>query len=175
MMEIWKDIKDYEGLYQVSNLGRVKSLNYRHIGKERILKPLKAINGYLFVILYKDGKKDIFRVHRLVAETFIPNPENKPEVNHKSENKTDNRVENIEWIWHKDNCNHGTRNERVSKKLTNGKLSKPVLQFTLDGEFVREWPSTQECGRNGFIYQKISLCCRGKQKSHKGYKWKYKE
>ena len=175
MMEIWKDIKDYEGLYQVSNLGRVKSLNYRHTGKERILKPGKAINGYLFVILCKDGKKDIFRVHRMVAETFIPNPENKPEVNHKSENKTDNRVENIEWIWHKDNCNHGTRNERVSKKLTNGKLSKPILQLTKSGDFIREWPSMMECERNGFDQGGISNCCRGERKSHKGYKWKYKE
>lgn len=171
MTEIWKDIKDYEGLYQVSNLGRVKSLNYRHTGRERVMEPSKHKVGYLLVSLCKDGKQKTFLIHRLVAEDFIPNPENKPEVNHKSENKQDNRVENLEWVWHKDNCNHGTRNKRVAKAQ-----SKTVIQFSKTGEFIREWESLHEIERQlGYFIQNISKCCLGQTKSAYGYFWKYKE
>ena len=160
--EIWKDKKDYEGHYQVSNFGRVKSIKF---GKERILKPVTNSSGYLLVELYKNNIKKKYSVHRLVAEAFIPNPYNLPQVNHKDENKLNNNVDNLEWCTNEYNINYGTRTERYSK---------PVLQYTLDGEFVREWPSARECGRNGFNQGSVSACCRGELKKHKGYIWKYK-
>ena len=186
MTEIYKDIKDLEGLYKVSNFGRVKSLGNgkSYNSKERILKPDTSRNGYLKVLLYKDGKKKKFLVHRLVAEAFIPNPNNLPCVNHKDEDKTNNYVGtpendymdgNLEWCSHEYNINYGTRNERSAKARINGKKSKRVLQFTLDGELIREWPSISECGRNGFCIGNICECCQGKLKSHKGYIWRYKE
>lgn len=177
-MEHWKDIKGFEGLYQVSDFGRVKSLNYNHTNESRILKTRKQRNGYLLVNLNKKGKQYFFLVHRLVAETFLENPENLPQVNHKDENKTNNRVENLEWKSPKDNCNHGTRNERSAKTRTNGKLSKQVLQYTKNGEFVKEWVSLSEIKRKlGYNKSAISKVCRGntRLKSYKGYIWIYKE
>ena len=175
----------YEGLYKVSNWGRILSLNYRNTGKPELMTPIANTKGYFQVGLWKNGEYKTCKVHRLVAETFLPNPENKPEVNHIDEDKTNNFVflnedgsvdkekSNLEWKTHKDNINHGTRNERVSKTLTNGKLSKPVLQLSLSGELIREWPSTAECGRNGFDQGAVTKCCRGKLKSHKGFRWMY--
>lgn len=97
------------------------------------------------------------------------NPDNLREVNHKDEDKLNNRVDNLQWCSRSYNINYGVRNERVSKKL-----SKPVLQYDLDGNLIKEWPSAAEAGRNGFNHNHISECCRGKLKSHKGYIWKYK-
>ena len=182
MEEQWKTaIYDgivYEELYKVSNLGRILSLNYRNTGKAELMNPRKRKDGYMQVFLSKNREKKLCYVHRLVAETFLENPENKPEVNHIDEDKTNNRVDNLEWKTHKDNLNHGTRNERAgaTNKIvqTNGKLSKRVLQFTLDGEFVREWESTRECGRNGFNQVEVAACCRGKLLQHKGFYWMYK-
>ena len=175
MIEIFKDIKDYEGLYQVSNFGNVLSLNYNRSGKPKLLKPHIEGGGYSFVHLCKDGKRKMFKIHRLVAETFLENPDNLPQVNHKDEDKTNNRVDNLEWCDNKYNCNYGTRIERIVKKQTNRNKSKKVLQFTLDGEFIREWPSTRECKRNGFNSGHVSSCCNGKLKSHKGFIWRYKK
>ena len=183
-MEIWKDIKDFEGLYQVSNFGRVRSLGNNKSRKTKILIPFKNKKGYLRVCLYKNGKRKMFSIHRLVAEAFIPNLFDYPEVNHKDEDKTNNfcgtpendfNDGNLEWCESKYNINYGTRTERVSEKTTNGKLSKIVIQLTKTGELVREWPSTMEAGRNGFVQGSVSNCCRGKLKSHKGYIWKYKK
>ena len=113
MEEIWKPIKDYEGLYEVSNLGRVKSLNYRGTGKEKILKNIENSKGYFQVGLVKFGKQKVFKVHRLVAEAFIPNPENKPCIDHINTVKSDNRVENLRWVTYKENSN----NEKTLEKF----------------------------------------------------------
>lgn len=117
MEEIWKPILNFEGLYEVSNLGRIRSLgNYTHKGTH-IKKPTKTEKGYLKIQLYKDGKRFSFRVHRIVAEAFISNPNNLPEVNHKDENKLNNSVANLEWCDHVYNQRYGTRNQRISKTM----------------------------------------------------------
>ena len=169
MNEIWKDIDGYEGLYQVSNLGNVKSLNYRHTGKERILKPGNNGLGYLQVNLCKNRKTRHFTIHRLVAKAFLENPDNKSDVNHKDEDKTNNCVDNLEWMTRKDNINYGTHNERMAKSR-----SKSVLQFTKNGKFVKEWPSVIQIERDlGFSSGNISQCCNGKYKSAYEYIWKF--
>lgn len=121
--EIFKDIEGYENLYQVSNLGNVKSLNYKHTGKEKILTPDKDRYGYFKVVLHKQGKRKKFFVHRLVAQAFLPNSQNLEQVNHKNEIKTDNRVQNLEFCTPKYNANYGTRNKRVAEK----KVSKSYV------------------------------------------------
>lgn len=191
--EIWKWIPDFEGLYQVSTWGRIRSVDRWVIYKDgskrfykgRILKPARDENGYLLVVLSRDGKRRNFRVHRLVAEAFIPNPENKPEVNHLDENKENNYVSNLEWSTHKDNINWGTRNERHAASMLNasrsngrkpGRKPKPVQAINPStGEVVLEFPSTREAERKGFNHGDISACCRGKVEQHKGLEWRYKE
>lgn len=170
-MEQWKDIKDYKGLYQVSNFGRIKSVEKvlvdgRH-RKERILKPTKQSNGYYGVMLSNNTIKKRYLVHRIVAEAFLDNPDNLPQVNHKNEIKTDNRVENLEWCDGFYNIHYGTAIQRISK---------PVYQYTLDGEFVKEWQSAHEIERQlGYHSSAISKVCRGIKNKHKGFIWKYKE
>lgn len=175
--EIWKDIAGYEGLYKVSNLGRVKSLNYNRTRKERLFD-LHLRRGYLYVVLSKNCISKKFSVHRLVATTFIENPDNLPQVNHKDEDKTNNRVDNLEWCTAEYNINYGTHNARGLKtlKLRNRKKApKEVLQFTKDGKFVNEYPSIHEAGRCTLINQgNIWACCDGRYKSAGGYIWKYK-
>lgn len=195
MLEIWKTVVDkgetYDN-YQVSNLGRIMSLNYRGTGRAELMTPSENNQGYLVVSLWKNEKEKCCRVHRLVAETFLPNPEGKPCVNHKIEGDKGKKINivslnedgsvdfeksTIEWATYKENNNYGTRIERAGKAISkvniNGKCSKKVLQFTLDGVLIREWPSIAECGRNGFVKSNISACCRGKQKSSYGFKWQY--
>lgn len=166
--EIWCPIKGYEGLYEVSDKGRVRSMKF---GKERIRKPSRGTCGYLQVDLWKNGEHKMYLVHRLVAQTFTPNPDNLPEVNHKDEDKDNNSVQNLEWCDRKYNINYGNRNQMVSMKL-----SKPILQYTKSGKFVREWKSTYDVERNlGYFHNSISYCCNGKHKSAYGYVWKYKD
>lgn len=121
MKEIWKDIEGYEGKYQVSNLGRIKSLERKNSRgnqiREKILKLIYDKDGYLLVNLYKNSKKKTYKVHRLVALAHIPNPNNYPQVNHKDENPSNNHISNLEWCTNKYNCNYGTKKERLSKKL----------------------------------------------------------
>jgi len=189
--EIWKDIPGYEGLYQVSNLGRVRSLNYHRSGQVRVLSLGKLNKGYLGVGLCKNGKMKTYKVHRLVAIAFIPNPLNLPEVNHKDENKENNFVwvnedgtidlekSNLEWVTAKQNSNHGSRNQRVAEKLcgifiNRSNQSKRVAQYSLKGKLIAEYPSTMEVERQtGFCNVCISACCLGKLKTSHGYIWKY--
>ena len=112
--EIWKDVKNYEGLYEVSNLGRVKSLNYNRTRKEKILKS-GYVCGYCKVVLWKYGKKKMYTVHRLVAEHFIPNPDNKPCIDHIDGNRSNNRVENLRWCTYKENSNNPITLQRMSE------------------------------------------------------------
>ena len=171
--EVWRDVKGYEGFYQVSNMGRVKSLGrkdrFGRVIKERILEPAVTHNGYLRVGLHVDGKRKMLRVHRLVCEAFHENPDNKSEVNHVNENKTDNRACNLEWSTRTENCNHGSRNERVAKAL-----SKPIGQFSLDGKLIKVWQSACEARRQtGFDQGYVGAVARGKFKQAYGYIWKY--
>ena len=185
MEEIWKDIEGYEGLYQVSNLGRVRSLTRNRRGRNNAPNPIQGrilkqhtCFGYCYISLCKNRKYKGFRVHRLVAHAFIPNPDNLPQVNHKDENKTNNCVDNLEWCTQEYNQNYGTINIRKSQKQLNDKnKSKVVLQYTLDGTFIKEWKSTMDVQRNlGFAHTHISECCRGKQANYAhGYIWKYKK
>ena len=179
MKEIWKDIQGYEGKYQVSNLGNVKSLNYHGTCKERILIPGKTTNGYLFVSLSKNSKVKNFKIHRLAAQAFIENTENLLEVNHIDENKLNNRVDNLEWCSHEYNINYGTRSAREleTRKLKKCKnAERTVLQFTKDGKFVNEYKSISEAERFTEINQgNICSCCKGRRyKTAGGYIWKYK-
>ena len=165
--EIWCPIKGYEGLYQVSDKGSVKSIGY---GKERILKPGRIKTGYLRVNLCKNGEKKNWLVHRIVAQAFIPNPDNLPEVNHKDEDKENNSVQNLEWCDRKYNQNYGTGIQRMAENK-----SKPVIQYTKSGEFVREWKSIMDVQRNlGYSNGSISSCCTGKCKSAYDFIWKFK-
>lgn len=167
-------ILGYEEKYWASNWGRIKSLNYRNTGIEQVLRPAKNSTGYLQVILSNNGKNKMSLVHRLVWEAFNgPIPEGM-QINHINEDKTDCSLTNLSLVSPKENINWGTRNKRVAKSL-----SKIVEQYTLDGVYVRTWPSTvsveNELWHLGFRTTNISACCLGKLKSHKGYIWKYKE
>ena len=122
MNEMWKDVVDYEGLYQVSNQGNVKSLDYRHTGQERILKQTFGKDGYLRVCLYKDGKMKCYKVHKLVAEAFIENPDNKPRISHINTIRVDNRAENLYWATHKEISNNPT-----TKWRTRGRIATQVF------------------------------------------------
>lgn len=138
MKEIWKDIKGYEGRYQVSNLGNVKSLNYSHTGKEKTMKLCKDKSGYLNVKLFIDGKHKIYKVHRLVAEAFIPNLKNEPQVNHIDENKSNNNVYNLEWCTARYNSNFGTRKERLRKNHKDNKGENHPCYGKHHSEYTRK-------------------------------------
>mgnify|MGYP004477016409 CR=1 FL=1 len=170
MEEIWKDIEGFEGLYQVSNLGRVKSLNYRRTGKEKVVKGWYDKNFYRHVTLRVNGKDKQFLVHRLVAETFIPNPQNKPFVNHIDEKSSNNNAENLEWCTHKENMNHGTCTERMKRKLSKGVVGVNVKT----GEVIT-FVSAKEVESSGFNQGAVSACCRKEYgyKTHKGYMWRW--
>lgn len=167
--EIWKDIKGYDGLYEVSDQGRVRSLS-RNTTKGKIIVQYKGGIGYLRVTLSKNNLHKTHLVHRLVAQAFVYNddPEHKTQCNHINEDKTDNRACNLEWMTPKDNCNYGTRNKNVQKNK-----SKPVVQKNIDGKIIKIWPSIMEAEKNGYFSAGIIGCCKGKYKQHKGYIWVY--
>lgn len=174
MNELWKDIPGYDGKYQVSNIGRVRSMwrnnqHKDHIGTVTILKQTEREDGYMRVALTKNGKRKNYYVHRLVAEAFIPNPDNLPQVNHKSEVKTENYVENLEWCGSRYNSMYGTKIERWRMKK-----AKPVVQTTMDGEFVRMFKSEEEAERLcGYDSAYISMVCTGRRPSAYGYKFHF--
>lgn len=162
--EEWRDVVGYEGLYQVSSEGRVKSLKRKGRRKERILKHQIDRNGYLRLNLCAGGKSRLFFVHRLVCQAFHENPDNNPRVNHIDENKTNNAASNLEWCTYEENNNHGTRNERASK---------PVGQYSLEGKLIKLWPSLTEVKRQtGFDQGNISEAANGKRKQAYGFIWK---
>lgn len=182
MVEEWKDIEEYEGVYMVSNWGNVKSLervdSLGHLRKERILKPFISGKGYFQVQLCKNGQSKKYSVHRLVAEAFIPNddPERKNQINHIREfEKTNNCIDNLEWCTAKYNTNYGTGNQRRAEKQINGKRSKTLYQYSLEGQFIKEWESTQEVERQlGYSSSNIRTCCLGKRKTAYSFIWRYK-
>ena len=190
MEEIWKDVVGYEGFYEVSNLGRVRGVDrtmevsrgentYIVPIHGKVLKQQARKHGYMSVWLYgkggiagKNGKP--FSVHRIVADAFCEHPDGKNEVNHINEVKNDNRADNLEWCDRIENCNHGTRNAKLSEKGTNGKQSIPVYQYTPDGELVAIYPSMAEVQRStGFRKGNIWKQMVGQRETAYGYKWSH--
>ena len=177
MQEIWKDIEGYEGLYQISNLGNVKSVerivkrgpNFKPV-RERLLS-VGDKDGYKHVILSKNGKPKTGWVHRLVAEAFLSNPDKLPVVNHKDENPANNCVENLEWCTH--SYNNSYNDARIKAAVDK---RKPVLQYTKDGKFIREWSHAREAAESlGLNKRAIYECCVGRSRTSGGYIWKRKE
>ena len=169
MEEIWKEIDGYPN-YMISSKGRVKSLeridSNNHLVKEKILKVLKSTTTPYEFIQIKH--KSLF-IHRLVAQAFLPNPYNLPQVNHKDEDKTNNNVDNLEFCSTKYNANYGTRNKRVAEKQY-----KYPQQYTLDEVFIKQYNSLSEAEKEtGCKKGNISACCLGKCKTCGGFKWKY--
>lgn len=189
MEEVWKDIKGYEGFYQVSSLGNVRSLNWGNTGEIRNLYLKPHNKGYLQVELSFAKKKKMYTVHRLVAETFIDNPNNYPCVNHKDENKKNNAISNLEWCTHKQNneyslklhperlelfCHSSRNRNKESKKGIANKRFKSIVQMDKNGETIRYWPNLisikSEMKWNEWSIQE---CCEGKRNTAYGYKWHY--
>ena len=178
MEEIWRDIKEYEGKYQVSNTGNVKSLErmkwngkgYQKI-PEKILEGYDNGHGYLYVSLCKEGKVKQYRINRLVAMAFIENPDNLPEVNHKDENPKNNCVDNLEWCTRLYNNTYNGRAKKVGKKQINDpKKSKPVIGINKVSGLILEFPSAMEASRQtGIDQRRINDCLKGRQKSAKGF------
>jgi hypothetical protein len=180
MKEIWKDIPGYEGLYQVSNLGRVKSVDRCILdttGRKQT-KPSKMIAQrkrnhrykYVSVNLYKDNKIKAHVVHRLVAQAFIPNPENKPQVNHIDENPENNRADNLEWVTAYENMHYNDLVRRINRKAT-----KPVNAYDMQGNLVYSFGSMGEAEKCGFNRYAISANINGRTKTSGGYVWKLAE
>lgn len=189
MKEIWNNIKEYEGLYQVSNLGRIKSLEreLKNVNgkilkyKEKIMKPQLNSRGYLIVVLRKNKIKKNFRVHRLVARAFLPKPNNKNIVNHIDNNPENNKANNLEWCTQSENIKHAFRIGVCNKTIENCKKlgkqkSKKVVQYTLNKEIVKIWDSITEASiKTNICRPNIVKCCKEEygRKSAGGYIWKY--
>lgn len=180
MQEIWKDIPNYEGMYQVSNLGNVRSLHWNH---SNVIKNLKPFNngGYLRVAFNTKNAHAKFLVHRLVAIAFIPNPENKEEVNHIDGDKTNNCVNNLEWVTRKENIHHAIRHGLrplicTPKRMKGGlnPISKKVVQKNTDGIIVKKWACSSDVSKElGYSVHCIRRCCQGQRKTYKGFVWQY--
>ena len=172
--EIWKDIEGFEGKYQVSNMGRVKSLNYKNTGKEGIMKPVDKGRGYLYVHLSKDGNKKNCRINRLVAEAFIqfvPEANISYDVDHRNTVRTDNRVSNLCYVTRSQNNNNPKTRER---KINNPKLSKPIIGVDKITGLIVEFLSVKEAERcTGIDKSSIIKCCKGKAKSAGNFYWYY--
>lgn len=187
MEEIWKAIEGYEGKYQVSNLGRVRSVE--RIGtrpnprtgkdmaypmKSRVITPKNHPQGYKTVLLSKGGSREQFLLHRLVAQAFIPNPQNLPCVNHKDEDKTNNRADNLEWCSQQYNVNYGTGVERMTKSVH--KRLRKIGQYDMDGNLIATFTTSGEASRQtGISRSAISLALTGRHESSGDYRWRYIE
>ena len=178
MIEEWRDIPNFEGLYLISNFGNVKSVERfkrNNTGTQFVNERLRVLNpdkdGYLKVCLSKDGKHYVKSIHRLVAEAFIPNPDNLPVINHKNEDKQDNRVENLEWCTVQYNTMYGTGRIRTSMKQ-----GKSVEQLDLDGNVIDEFYSMCVAAKiTGIPQPNIHKVCNGTRRTAGGYKWRYKD
>lgn len=179
MEEVWKDIKGYEGLYEVSNLGRVRRCDAeierknRWNGKTNLVWKGHIVkthtsrrSGYTSVGLCKDGVHSVIRLHRVVAQAFLDNPDNLPQINHKDGNKTNNAVSNLEWCTASYNQLHAYKTG-----LNHGWKSKPVEQYTKDGVFIKSWPDAITAEKTLGIHN-ITACCRGVRNSAGGYSWR---
>lgn len=192
-VEIWKPVVGYEGLYEVSSLGNVRSLNYRHTNTVKNLSLSRNKDGYIRVHLWKNYKGKVLTVHRLVAEAFLPIPEGKPQIDHINTDKTDNTVwlnedgsvnyekTNLRWVTNKENINNPLTVKHLSE-IRNGNensksISRAVLQYTKDGKLIKEWGSMNSAARELKINKSgIYSCCNGynRCKSYGGYVWRYK-
>lgn len=177
MEEIWKPVVGYEGLYEVSSKGRVKSLarvvnrknGRRQLINEKLILPADNGKGYYRVRLAQNGKNTAYSVHRLVASSFIQNPDKLPEINHIDEDKSNNSVENLEWCDRRYNMNYGTGRNRAALAT-----SVPIVQINADGEIIKEWTSCVEAARElGIHYQNIDQCVKGNIKQIKGYMFRH--
>ena len=182
MPEVWKDIKGYEGIYRISDLGRIMSVNFgpkNHVNNSepKLLKLTKSSSGYLHVQLYKNGKPSTKLVHILVAEAFVENPQGKPEINHIDGNKFNNTPSNLEWVTKSENLKHAARtglriNPNKGKFGKDNHCSKPVLQYDLDGNFIKKWDSQTEAAKHiGTNPVNISHCTSGRIKMSRNYIW----
>ncbi len=184
--EIWMPVEGYSDTYQVSNLGRVKTMdkvvNHNYGGKALKLSKVLKLNlygRYPLILLTKEGKAKGFSVHSLIATAFVAKPisDKKLEVNHKDGNKLNNRADNLEWVTRSENNKHAFRtglNKAQRKGVFNTYCVKPVLQIDLNGQVVKEWRSMIEAERNGFHAGHISGCCNGKRKTHGKHTWMQK-
>ena len=177
MEEVWKDIPGYEGLYQVSNRGNVRSLNWNGTKTTKNINQKPHKNGYRQVLLSKDGVRKMFTVHRLVALVFIPNPNELPQINHIDEDKTNNDVSNLEWCSAQYNVRYSIqrRSPRTEKSTRKSKYhNKAIAQLSFDDEIIRVWQGTSELRSSGQLsVPDILRCCRGERKTTSGFKWQF--
>ena len=188
MEEVWKDIEGYEGRYQISNYGRLLSLNYHNTGVPNIIKPKTHRHGYVFYILYKDGTRKAFMAHRLVALAFISNPNNYPIINHKDENKLNNYFENLEWC----TCSYNVKyslalhelepkhickrrySKRKKRKAAPYKYFRKLVQFDSNMTEIRTYENLAKCVRETkYSNWSILQCCKGERATAYGYKWRF--
>ncbi len=178
--EIWKPVKGYENIYEVSNIGRVKSCerivirsNGRKINfPEKIMKPSINHKGYEVIDLRKNGKRECGFVHRLVGKAFIENPDNKKQINHKNGVKRDNNVDNLEWVTNKENVIHAYKNNLNNNRNAIESRKRKVDQLTLENEFIKSYNSIEEAIKVTKI-NNISAVCRGCRNKAGGFKWRY--
>ena len=177
-MEVWKKITGTDGKYEVSNTGKVRSLNYKSSGKVRVLKPAPDPKGYMKTMLPYSSKWKTVKIHRLVAEAFIPNPENKPQVNHINGDKADNRAENLEWVSNYDNAHHALdhglfENSIIATQQSNQKRKKPLIAIDSEGN-VFEFGSQNEASRQLKVNRRhIQSVLNGQRKTTGGYIFRY--
>ena len=175
----WRDVIGYEGLYQVSDEGKVRSLNYNKTGEVRELKLIPAKDGYLVVCLHKNGHQREGKVHKMVALAFIPNPDDKPCIDHINGNKQDNRVENLRWATVFENNNNPVTKARMKgiqngRQLNRADCSKVVYQYDLNWKLINKYPSASEAARQmGCHFDTITKACRGVRNKALNYYWSY--